>query len=148
MYIIKTLYICIKDIRISDIRNQHPSESCSKRYSTAYRYFHIPTPRFSLSRYFSVLKIKRLLYQDQTGFQPRATTSQPTIPSCFLSLVLPHSIFHHFPIVRFSLVSSISISLGVTFILSRTDPGAVRDRVKGVVVIEWAMETRARNERG
>jgi len=27
------------------------------------------------------------------------------------SLVLPHSIFHHFPIVRFPLVSSISISL-------------------------------------
>lgn len=36
----------------------------------------------------------------------------------------------------------------VTFILSRTDPGAVRGRVKGVVVIEWVPGTGVRKDAG
>ena len=36
----------------------------------------------------------------------------------------------------------------VTFILWRTDPGAVRGRVKGVVVIEWVPGTGVRKDAG
>lgn len=36
----------------------------------------------------------------------------------------------------------------MTFILSRTDPGAVRGRVKGVVVIEWVPGTGTRKDAG
>lgn len=63
-------------------------------------------------RYLSVLKIKRC--PDQASFQSprqRRIRVTPRDLSVLLPLVLLHSIFHHFPIVHFPLVSSISIRL-------------------------------------
>lgn len=74
-------------------------------------------------------------------------TSQSLGPSYFLSRLPPFDfppfLDRPFPphLVHFH-------QSPVTFILSRTDPGAVRGRVKGMVVIEWVPRTGVRKDAG